>query len=1135
MANKIATDPTQTSLAFGNASPAVQRLVEVYRHMVTARAVDTVEAELVSNGEAFFHVSGAGHEGVAVLDLVLRPSDWLHCHYRDKSLMLSRGVSPEMFFHAVLCTRESHSAGRQMSAHMADRERRILSMVGPVGNQALQAVGVAAAIRNDPENPIVYCGMGDGTAQSGEVLEALAEAVRETLPVLFVIEDNGFSISARTSGKTFFEMPDGRAKSFYGMPIHFLNGRRVSDCAERLETIVDSVRERREPAIIVFSVDRLTSHTNADDDKVYRSQKELETVLQNADPNLLLREHLIMGGVPGDVLTRIEKNAEVTVRVGAKRARQTGDPEPVFDAARPLPAALTDPAIEERATDGTQTRNMLEAIRDVLHARMTGNEQISLFGEDLEDPKGDVFGVTRGLTQAFPGRVTNSALAEATILGVSIGKALAGQRPVAFLQFADFLPIAFNQIATELGSMYWRTNGKWECPVIVMVACGGYRPGLGPFHAQTYESVAAHVPGVDVMMPSTAKDAAGMLNAAFESGRPTLFFYPKVCLNEQATATRVDVAAHTAAVGRARRVTEGNDLTMVAWGGTMPLALKTVTALGEAGRGVDLIDLRFLSPWDRNQVCESVERTGKLLIVHEDNLTCGFGAEVAATVAERVNRPVQIRRITRPDTYIPCNFRNQLSVLPSFQLTLEAAAELLEMDVSWERRPEPTDGLLDVEAVGSSPTDQTVTVVTWLVEEGESVQSGQPVADMEADKAALELSVPISGVVEQRIIEEGCAVPVGTVLMRVRPREGGGPVKRVAREDAGTPTLHERGQLKPRSAALPVGGVAPGTRTVCLNGLSTIVGSRTLSNEEIAGRFAGKDVESIVRVTGIESRCIAGENEDAVSMGADVALRALASAGLTIHDVTTLICSTATPVSITPSLACRILHRVEEAAGSMHHDISAYDVYAACTGYLYAMANAFDQVTADPDAVVLVVTSEELSRVVDPDDFHTITLFGDAATATVVTHPTHGFKADMLLHRPVVSARGEDGSVLFVPGPRDQAFIRIQGRKVFQEAVMRMTRGIRSVCKDAGIPIESLNSVVPHQANGRIIEAIEARLRIPGCRVVNGIANRGNTSSSSIPLAVAEHPDELGNRIAFCAFGGGFTFGAALAEIPPIA
>ena len=547
-------------------------LLAIYRAMLLGETIDESEADLVARGEAFFHMPSAGHESVAALHWCLSPEDWLHLHYRDRALLLARGAPPVVFFHNLFCNAASASAGRQMAPFFSDPSRKILSQTIPVGNHALQAVGVASAVKDRPERPIVVCSLGDGATQQGEVLEAIAEAVRGELPVLFLVEDNAYSISTTTQGKTFLSLPAryARPERFYGMPIQRMNGRDVAGVLPRFAEVVGAVRQTRSPALIHLSVERLSNHTNADDEQVYRSREEREAVRKQGDPVRNLREQLLLEGVAPGQLEAIAAEVAAEVAEALETARRVADPDPVFDARRPLPEALRSSAHEYRgsASADEPRLTMLAAIRGVLANRLAEDPRVTLLGQDIEDPKGDVFGVTRGLTRAFPGRVQNAPLSESTIIGVSVGRAMAGARPVALIQFADFLALAFNQIHSELGSLFWRSAGGWNAPVIVMVACGGYRPGLGPFHAQTLESILAHVPGVDVLMPSTAADAAGLLNAAFESNRPTIFLYPKICLNDRERTTSEDIGLPPARPDRARRVASGtgDDLTIVVWG-----------------------------------------------------------------------------------------------------------------------------------------------------------------------------------------------------------------------------------------------------------------------------------------------------------------------------------------------------------------------------------------------------------------------------------------------------------------------------------------------------------------------------------------------------------------------------------------
>ncbi|HEX7449850.1 MAG TPA: thiamine pyrophosphate-dependent enzyme, partial [Pirellulales bacterium] len=987
--------------------------------MATARKIDRVELDLVRRGLAFFHVAGAGHEATACLARHLTPDDWLHVHYRDKALLLARGLPIEEFFASLLCRAGSHSEGRQMSAHLSAPHLNVLSQTGPVGNHALQAVGVAAALTtlplplgpqagapgqgeggmrqredglpspsstmrdqrdglgrpssHDTGAPIVVCSTGDGSTQQGQFLEAIAEAVRWRLPVLFLIEDNHLAISTRTRGKTFFDLPrdfaprayssplapregnhhatqrvpgdayyDERpAEEFYGLPIVRVDGGDVPAVDRVFEEVVARMRTDPAPAIVVLDVERLTDHSNADDQSQYRDHDEVRKA-QAADPLRRLEDVLVEHGVcPGDLR---EIRADVTAQVEAAAARALALPEPIaYQTAKlPLPqgpqagapgwgeggmtevtsggptdhrsplapregnhhaergvygtlavpgavaaeahhectvgnahTALRDglgrpsSSAAERAeytginrqpltTDHgpAATLTMREALNAVLRHHLATDDRVFLYGQDIEDPKGDVFGVTRGLSSQFPGRVVNSPLAEATIIGTCIGRALAGQRPVAFIQFADFLPLAYNQIATELASMYWRTGGDssphapregnhhaerdayygWQCPVIVMITCGGYKPGLGPFHSHTLESIAAHTPGIDVVMPSTAGDAAGLLNAAFESGRPTLFFYPKSCLNLAERGTSADVERQYVPLGRAKRVPiqaesvavagapstghrsplaprEGNHhaergvygsrphpnplpegegtnpaLTLVTWGNTIDQCQRAANALAAAGIATDLLDLRSLSPWDEQAVIASAERTGQLIIVHEDNHTCGFGAEVAATVAEKAAVYVKIRRVTRPDTFVPCNFGNQLEILPSFQRVLETCAELLELDVQWQPDidDDPTIGV--IRATGSGPADDRVEIVEMRVALGDRIATGQVVAIVEAAKSVVDVVSDISGTAIEILAAPGDRVAVGQPLMRLSLEDG---LPSPSRKSQEAPCIHE--------------------------------------------------------------------------------------------------------------------------------------------------------------------------------------------------------------------------------------------------------------------------------------------------------------------------------------------------------
>ncbi|MBS0207103.1 MAG: 2-oxoisovalerate dehydrogenase [Planctomycetes bacterium] len=1096
-----------------------RQLLELYRIMYTAREIDERERVFVSQNLAHFHVSGAGHEATAALAAHLTEFDWLHLHYRDKALLLARGLPIAEFFSSLLGRRESHSAGRQMSAHFSAPHRNVMSLVGPVGNNALQAVGVAAAIKDRSERPIVVCSVGDGTTQEGEFLEAVAEAVRWHLPVLFLIQDNRWSISTPTRGRTFFDHPSGPADEFYGMPIQRFDGTDVVSVAAQFASVVSAIRDSCRPQLVVLEVERLANHTNADDQTKYRESDEINYGRENRDPLVKLRNQLLNSWVSVPELEELECSVKRTVHGAAEGALLESDPVPAFVAKAPFATEFLNKQ-EYRGNDSGPRLTMREAIGEVLRTRLSSDPRVFLYGQDIEDPKGDVFGVTRGLSTAFRHRVINAPLSESTIVGTSIGRALAGQRPVAFIQFADFLPLAFNQIASELGSMYWRTNGGWQCPVILMVTCGGYKPGLGPFHAQTMDGFAAHIPGLDVVMPSSAADAAGLLNAAFESPRPTIFFYPKSCLNLSDRATSTDVERQFVLPGKALRLSSGTDLTLVTWGNPVAQCEAVASSLSDIGYSVDLHDLRSLSPWDESAVIASVEKTKRLVVVHEDNHTGGFGAEVLATVTERAAFPVHARRITRSDTYVPYHYGNQLEILPSFKRILETCADLLECDVTWQPPPLESSGQETIRAMGSGPADESVEVVAIHVEVGQEVQPGQIVAEIEATKSVVEVCATSAGRVIEINATVGQRLKVGSSLMRIERNSAERSLKQqIKKENSGTPRLARREkQPPPKSQAQN-----HRSKLVGIAGICCVPGSRVVRNEDLAWHWPQRHPDEIVRLTGIESRHWVGPEETVLSLAVSATRQLLRQHSLTINQIDLVIACTTTPDHVTPSLACRIAAALEPSGEPP--TLAAYDINAACSGYLFALSQAWDYLQHYPLARVLIVTSEVLSPLVDINDFDSAILFGDAATATLVVG--EGRETPWLnFSRPVISGNPDANSALCVP-LRDRGHLTMQGSNVFKQAVRSMSQILRQACDRDGIPLDDLTMVVPHQANQRIIDAIHAQT---GCPVLSHIRNSGNTSSSSIPLCLAIHRNELPTGpIGFVCFGGGTTFGSCIA------
>lgn len=1103
-----------------------QILLNLYSSMIASRESDIVESELVNSGEANFLASSKGHEGSAIVAPFLQPSDWLHCHYRDKALMIARGVSNKMFFLSSLAKAESHSAGRQMVSHMSAPELNLMSLVGPVGNNALQAAGVAMAVKDQADNPIVYCSVGDGTSQQGEVLEAIAETHRNNLPVLFFIHNNNLAISTRTTGKTFFSLADGsEANSFYNIPITYLDGSKPLEQYSAVESIIANMRQDRKPQIIVFNVERLDNHSNADDQKLYRDDAELDASWLS-DPLKTSYDYLLSQGFSCSEIETIKQQTIAEVRASVDEARKSLEPESTNLAEVALAPELQATAPEYRGDFNSEERmTMLEAMRRVFHHQLANNPDVIIMGEDVEDGKGDVFGITRGLSTQYPGRVLNSALSESTIAGLATGLSLTGKHPVAFIQFADFLPLAYNQIFSEMATMYWRTNGGWQCPVIVFAACGAYRPGLGPFHSQTNEATFAHIPGLDVYMPANAADAAGMLNAAFKSRRPSLFLYPKKLLNNGSVedTTSYDVSKQLVPIGKARIVKAGLDITLVGWGNTVSLCQQVAESLETIGIAAEVIDLRTIKPYDVATIVSSANKTRHLVVVHEDNLTCGLGGDIMASVAELATNPVKMRRIARADTYTPCNFANQLEVLPSFEKILTASCDLLNLNLEWEQESQQDASLFTVDVIGASPSDETVLINVIHVNVGDKVESGQVLVDIEASKSAGEILSPCNGIVEEICVELEEKAVVGNPLVKIRLPQG---VVKAATSKTRKPILSRKEAITSIQAAVPTPITITGQ--VGLNTPHFKAGSRIVKNEEILPQFPDFTNEDITQRTGIHQRCWLKDDESVVDLAVESSVAALKAQNLNLRDIDLVICATCSPEKYqSPSLSCLVLYRLSQIYGAS--TIPAYDLNAACSGYIYALQAAQDYLIARPDARVLLVTAEALSQRILPNDFETAFLFADGASATILCGSNHINECVAELKQIYLGSDAEDGSILNIPTRLEEG-ITMQGKKLFSVAVKTMSMAIHKCCQLANVEVATINLAVPHQANQRILSAVESRLKLPDGIMFSNIANYGNTSSCTIPIALSEALAEQKHQknIALCAFGGGFTAGAAL-------
>ena len=539
-----------------------------------------------------------------------------------------------------------------------------------------------------------------------------------------------------------------------------------------------------------------------------------------------------------------------------------------------------------------------------------------------------------------------------------------------------------------------------------------------------------------------------------------------------------------------------------------------------------VIDLRSISPWDEAMVLESVRKTGRLIIAQEDNHTASVASEISATIAEKAGVPVAIRRVTRPDTYVPFHFENQLEVLPSYKKILTAAVELLGGTLAWKALAQGEEGFSFVEAVGSSPSDESVTVLEWMVKKGDALKPGLKIAEMEADKAAFDLSCPLEGTLAEILVPVGEMVKVGTPLLKVATGTARVSKKLVTLENPGEPVIEWPG-AKPSSGPASV-ITRPSGPVAGIAGLRIAPGSRIVSNEEISAKCPEWTPEKIMKSIGIESRHWASDDETALSLVVKASKDLLDSHKLTAADLTAVFCTTGTPVKITPSMACLTLAELSVDL-TPKPEMQAQDINSACSGFLYGLQAAWDHLSHNPDGRVLVLTTEVLSRRTEPSDYSTAPIFGDAATATLVVGA--GRAAEMLasFDRPELSAKGENGDILRVPLALDE-YIWQDGPKVYLEAVKHMILQLERACAAGGVAVHDLDLVVAHQANQRILNAVRQKTKLPEEKVFSNIRHYGNTSSNSIPLALFELIPQLrpGKVIGLCAFGGGFTFGGAL-------
>ena len=657
-----------------------KQILDVYLKMSLSRRLDEKMITLIKQGKSFFHMGASGHEAaqLAIAIGMRSGSDWAFPYYRDAAFCLGIGMtSREQLLGFLSKSDDPNSSGRQMPQHYSHKSLRIVSQSSPTGTQYLQAVGCALTCRMENTKEIVYVSSGEGTTSQGDFHEALNWSSMAKAPVIFHIQDNDYAISTHKSEQTadsVYSMTSG----YKNLSRYDVNGTDFFETNLAFKQASERARKGKGPSLIVSNVVRLLPHSSSDDQRKYRSEEDLDEDLKR-DPLKILEDKCVNEKfITNKEFEKIRDQAHKQVNEDTKWALNQENPEPsmAMNHIYSDDAAAEEPQINPI----TEKTVIVDAINHALKEEMDRNKKMVIYGQDIADPKGGVFTATKGLSDEFgQDRVFNSPLAESSIIGTAIGMSVNGYKPVVEIQFSDYIWTAMMQIRNEVVTMRYRSNNDWTCPMVIRAPVGGYIHG-GLCHSQSIDGFFFHLPGIYLAYPSNAADAKGLLKMACRMNDPVLFLEHKGLYRQGYASTPEPDENYLLPFGKARIVQKGNELTIITWGAMVQKSIEAIRSLDLPDGVIEVIDLRTLNPLDLAAIGFSIEKTGKALVVHEDNLTNGPGAEISALISDKYFELLDgpIRRVASKDSPIPFSDILEEEILPQVYDISTSIVELLE-------------------------------------------------------------------------------------------------------------------------------------------------------------------------------------------------------------------------------------------------------------------------------------------------------------------------------------------------------------------------------------------------------------------------------------------------------------------------